>query len=276
MGRTEHPGSLNRPRCRVRGGPSRWLWCLVAVTGIAVGDPRGDWAEALAARDVEALTRLLPAVHDVNVAAPDGRTALMVAAGTADLDLVTALLARGADADARNQRGGSALMYAANAGDPRSVRALLERGAQIDAAARNGWTALMLATARGFDPVVRLLLARGADPDRADIYGTTPLIRAVQQERPSAVRLLLETGRARTDLRDETGGTALHHAAGQGQAEIIDLLIAHGADPGARNRAGRTPSELAMAAGHRAMAERLRQAAAGRPISKGSDSGSIR
>ncbi len=237
------------------------------MAGAVAGDPRGLWIEALSARDLEAIGRLLPIAPDINAAGPDGRTALMTAAAGGRPELVTALLARGAHADARNRRGGTALMYAATAGDADSARLLLDHGAQVNAAAQNGWTALMLATARGFDPVVRLLLAHGADPDVPDIYGTTPLIRAAQEQRLTVARRLLEDGHARTDARDESGATALHHAARQGQSELACWLLAHGADPQARSRAGHTPVDLALAAGHTAVAERLRRAAAGSPLS---------
>jgi len=276
LGGAQYPRCLKATGARsAKSARASWAWFLLALAG-SYNAQADSWTTALVERDAEAIARLLPEVTDVNATAPDGRTALMVAAGAAEPKLVQVLLARGADANARNRRGGSALMYAATAGDRESVQALLARGARINATAQNGWTALMLATARGFDPIVRLLLEQGADPEIADIYGTTPLIRAVQQERRSAARLLLEIGRARTEVRDESGGTALHHAAGQGEVELVRILIAHGANRAARNRAGQTPLDLATIAGHPAVVELLRRAAESSPLSTESDSGSTR
>jgi ankyrin repeat protein len=54
--------------------------------------------------------------------------------------------------------------------------------------------------------------------------------------------------------------TPLHLAAGEGNLRAVDLLLAHGADPNAITRIDdmETPLELASAAGHRAVADRLR------------------
>ncbi|HEY8555376.1 MAG TPA: ankyrin repeat domain-containing protein [Burkholderiales bacterium] len=230
------------------------LFALLLPFAAPAGDP---WTEAIKARDAAAVARLAAAGADVNRPAENGQTALMLAAAEGRHELLRALLARGARVDAVNSRGGTALMYAATAGDADAVALLVEHGASLNARAANGWTALTLAAARGFDGVVRLLLDRGADPNVRDVYGWTALMRAADAGRAASVRALLGVPRTEVDARDESGHSALHHAAAQGYEDIVQLLIDAGADPAARDREGRTPGALAALRGHRALALRL-------------------
>jgi ankyrin repeat protein len=48
----------------------------------------------------------------------------------------------------------------------------------------------------------------------------------------------------------EGGHTPLHSAAFNGNAEIVGLLLAAGADPAAPNDDGKTPLDLAREQGH--------------------------
>jgi hypothetical protein len=93
-----------------------------------------------------------------------------------------------------------------------------------------------------------------------DTSGTeSPLIAAVRADDEGRVRDLLAAGE---DLgaRDRDGWAALDWAAGRGRLEVIELLLAAGADPAATAEAGRRPYDIAVAAGHVAAARRLRAA----------------
>ena len=80
------------------------------------------------------------------------------------------------------------------------------------------------------------LCERGARVD-TDVYRGTPLVWAAAKGRVRAVRLLLELGAAvngRSTFggpRHGVGTTALHHAAEGGHLEVIEVLLAAGADP---------------------------------------------
>jgi ankyrin repeat protein len=63
------------------------------------------------------------------------------------------------------------------------------------------------------------------------------------------VGLFLEGGMA-VDAVDPQGRSALHIAAGLGDGEILDLLLAHGADPNLRDNNGSTPLCEASEDGH--------------------------
>jgi ankyrin repeat protein len=83
---------------------------------------------------------------------------------------------------------------------------------------------------------VSWLVAHGAEVD-ANVYQGTALVWAATNGRVRAVRRLLELG-AGVDVRGTFGGpghgvgtTALHHAAESGHVEVIEVLLAAGADP---------------------------------------------
>ncbi len=84
---------------------------------------------------------------------------------------------------------------------------------------------------------VRLLLAAGADPNVRDGEGHSPLRACADKGSLEMARILLLCGATRTI--DEWGGeramTALGLAARGLHVEMVKLLLAHGADPQARD-----------------------------------------
>lgn len=227
-----------------------FLIAVLPTRFAAAADPNAELAAALVTRELPAIAKAIDRGANVNLAAPDGRTALMIAAGAGDARLVQRLIGAGVDVNARNDRGGTALMYAAVAGDSEALDLLLSRGAMPDLQGKNGWTALMLAAARGHTDTARRLLTRGADPNVPDIYGWTPLMRAVHEQREAVAQVLLAHRATALDARDEAGNSALHHAAAQGAVAIARQLLARGADPNWKDGRQRTPAEVARLAGH--------------------------
>ncbi|MGW8392491.1 ankyrin repeat domain-containing protein [Pseudoduganella sp. HUAS MS19] len=124
---------------------------------------RGETGLIIALRhDAMRVARLLLAQPGVKVdqPAPNGNTALMMAALQKNMPAVLALLEKGAQI---NRPGWTALHYAAAAGDLDIMKLLLERHAYIDAASPTGTTPLMLAAREGQEDAVQLLLEAGAD-----------------------------------------------------------------------------------------------------------------
>ena len=94
---------------------------------------------------------------------------------------------------------------------------------------------------------VPALLSGGADVDAADADGVTPLMRAATLTEP-LVGLLLEHG-ASVRARTKVGNDALLMAARKpGNAAVVSLLLAHGAEFDGRNAGGATPLMAAVAA----------------------------
>lgn len=183
-------------------------------------------------------------------------------------EIVARLLDAGADPNRATEDGHVPLHAAAEMATEESgaavAKLLLARGARADAASVGGWTPLHEATSRGSlftaskAELMKVLLAAGARPDFADSRGYTPLHFAARTHDSGAVDLLLAAG-ARTDVRFGAenedgppdhlvaGDTPLHAAARRGVVEGALSLCRAGADPFARNDAGETPHDAALA-----------------------------
>ncbi|MES2832142.1 MAG: ankyrin repeat domain-containing protein [Pseudomonadota bacterium] len=137
-------------------------------------DPiRGDPALVYAVRyeSFKTLSLLVNATDiKIDARAPNGDTALMVAAYNNAPEAVALLLTSGAQP---NRPGWTALHYAAAAGSVEIVRMLLEQSAYIDAEAPNKTTPLMMAARSGKTSVVELLIAEGADQSLKNDNGMT-------------------------------------------------------------------------------------------------------
>jgi ankyrin repeat protein len=135
---------------------------------------------------------------------------------------------------------------AASAADPRAVRLMdalregdgpaLRTMLQDDPDAANlkgtgGSTPLMYAALYGNADSVQLLLEAGADPNIRNDAGATALLWAVDDR--DKTRLLLQAG-ADANARSNDGRTPLLSATSRvGSAEVVKLLLDHGANPSA-------------------------------------------
>jgi uncharacterized protein len=137
--------------------------------------------------------------------------------------------------------------------DLANLKRALQPGANVDG--------LLLAAASAHDPnprlqaaVIRLLMRHGANVNENDKNGVTPLHRAVRFRSPMAVKLLLEKGADVNAVDRKTRSTPLHRAvtntgapatAGKSAqiVEIIQLLLAHGADRARKNKVRKTARE---------------------------------
>ncbi len=150
--------------------------------------------------------------------------------------------------------------------DVATVRLLLQHGANVNSVKpinpttlgnrTAGQSALLAAIASGNLGIARLLIDVGADVNRADSWGETPLMAATESDlvwvqyprdgKPldlyTRAALLRERGRARVDLiesliahganinaMDRSGLTPLVYALANSQPGIANLLLAHGA-----------------------------------------------
>jgi len=100
--------------------------------------------DAVKRRDHKAITQLLQTKVDVNVAQPDGATALAWAAYLDDADVAEKLLAAGAKPNTSDEYGETPLTLACANGDATLIEKLLAAGADANAARWDGETALML------------------------------------------------------------------------------------------------------------------------------------
>lgn len=167
------------------------------------------------------------------------------------------------------------------------ARLLLDAGADLQARAGQ-WTPLRCSVAGAANPAIaRLLLERGAVPADHDLYLAgfgdddhqclrlllehAPDVPAIARQALAApvstndldgVRLLLEAGAdPRRYVNDDgTPSAAVYAAVTAGcSTELVELLLAHGAEPGAPGPGGRSPHAVATAQGRADLAALLRR-----------------
>jgi ankyrin repeat protein len=130
------------------------------------------------------------------------------------------------------------------------VSVLLDYGASLDDRGRYGLTALHYAVRGGKLPLIKFLLDRGANSNALDADGLTPLLhlsKTRSKADPIPVMELLGASGADVDARDENQATLLMYFARRGNVEPVRWLLAHGADPSARNKSGKTAAEIGCA-----------------------------
>lgn len=257
---------------------------LLVASGSDVNDVEGDGNSALIiaahSGNASVATFLLDQGAKPN-AAPLGYTALHAAVlrgylhdrderntdPAAGLPLVKALLAHGADPNARVAKGtrlrrwshdfalldrwAGATPYwlAARFLELEMMRAIAQAGGDTSLPSTDGTTPLMAAAGAGY---ARASGTAAFIKSRRDFsyYNADPTENATripdEEERLAveAVKLAISLG---GDVKrpNNAGDTALHAAAALGMNSVIQLLVDSGAEPNAKNKAGRTPLAVA-------------------------------
>ena len=187
------------------------------------------YAARLGFRD---LAEHLIAEHSEHVNASGGCevTPMHAAAKAGHIDILTLLLGHGADMDGRGPYNRTPLHLASLYGKVEAGQCLLDHGADINSRDDGDWTPLYLAVRRGKVELVRMLLERGARTDglHDKLFHGTVLHRGVREGNTQVLRLLLEHG-ADVNARDKRGRTPSQLT---GQQEILELLSKYGAESG--------------------------------------------
>ncbi len=145
-------------------------------------------------------------------------------------------------------------LLAAVRGDEPGLKRILQKGVDLDALdPAAGMTPLHIAVEMGKDGLnaARLLLGAGANPNiQMKNDGPTPLYDAVAANDADMVELLLKHG-AIADVYDRgTGSSLVSMAAVEDQARILRALIAARADVNHADQFGVTPLHLATSKGY--------------------------
>ncbi|MFF2011870.1 ankyrin repeat domain-containing protein [Streptomyces sp. NPDC058195] len=157
------------------------------------------------------------------------RTPLLLAVHGDHVEAARLLVAAGADPDAQDRREESPWLATGVTGSVRMLHVLLPAGPDLTLRNRFGGIVLIPASERGHAAYVReLLRLTGIDVDHVNRLGWTALLEAVilgdgGRAHQEVVELLLAAG-ADADLPDGDGTTSLEHAERRGFAEIAALL----------------------------------------------------
>jgi ankyrin repeat protein len=235
------------------------LTTIAAVVLVGCGPSVDIWTAAEQG-DIKAVKQHLDAGTDVNAKDKYGRTPLDEAAGEGHKEVVELLIAEGADVNAMDDDGDTPLDRVMPFGINKTETAdlLRKHGGKTGAE-----LSIHKAAEAGNIEAVKQHLAAGANVNAKDEDSKTPLLHAAVDGHKDVVELLIAKG-ADIELRCTTcGGTALGHAASGGHKEIIELLIEKGADVNAKSKGETTPLHSAAMHDHKEIAELL--------IAKGAD-----
>lgn len=169
-----------------------------------------------------------------------------------DIAKTGSMLKSGVDVNTSNDEGATLLMQAAATGKLEMVELLVRSGANVNAEDSRGWTALMKALFnyelnRGFPEIVSFLIEAGANIEHQISYGTRPLMLAAGYGEAGVVEVLLAAG-ADVNAENEGGRTAKVMAETKDYVEVINLLYISELNSsvekkGACSSIGETPSK---------------------------------
>ena len=249
------------------------LSVLFGTTCLYAADTRV--ADAVEARQKDAVRSLISQKADVNVAQPDGTTALHWAVREDDVEMVDLLIRAGANVKAANRFGATPLSLAATNGNGAIVEKILAGREDANAVVSvTGDTAFMIAARTGKTDAIESFLKHGADVNKTNHDGQTALMWAASAKNAAAVKLLTEH-KADVNAKTHTapppkpldtifsapypvgGMTALLFAARQNDEATAKILLDAGANINLGAADGTSPILVAVMNGHYALANFL-------------------
>lgn len=198
------------------------MLCAVAVYAVPSPD---NMVAAAKGGDAETVKEGLAAGFDPNYKDKQGNSLLVHAAANSNANVVMVLLKGGADPMGRNKVGDDALNYGAIKGNLSIVQQMLAAGVPVNR--KQGWQPLSYAVYGKNLEVFDYLMAKGAD-----VNGNNP-----------------------------SQASALMIAAQQGQEDMVDRLLAAGADP-TWTKGGESAVDWALQTGNTDIADKVMKAQA--------------
>ena len=176
--------------------------------------------------------------------------------------------AKAKELNALDFQGLSAVLHTVKLGRLDATQLHIDAGADVDAFDPElsksvvDQTAFLYAGASGNNAAIKMLLKAGAKTDIHNYYGGTALIPAAEKGVVTTVKLLLEKSNTDVNHVNKLGWTALMEAVvlsdgGPAQQQIVELLLAHGADANISDREGVTALQHAQSKGFNEIAQVL-------------------
>ena len=218
-------------------------------------DPRDrtplSWASA---HGILGTVKLLADREDVLVDSEDmdGQTPFWWAVQNRHEPVVRYLLTRGdVNPEYLNKNRQTPFFRAVAGGDDKIISMLLERGTDPNLKDFINCTPLWWAGYRGHPHAAKVLMELGVDDNIVNVHHCTPVMVCILRNTTPVLRVILEMSKDVSKLvRHDSGGTPLHHAAKEGRADQVELLLDFGSDATARDWFGKTPVHYAAQEGH--------------------------
>ncbi|KFQ68169.1 Ankyrin repeat and SOCS box protein 3 [Phaethon lepturus] len=180
---------------------------------------------------------------DFTEAYSDRCSAVGLAAREGNVKMLRKLIKQGYSIDVPDNRGWVPIHEAAAHNSSECLRLLVRAAASdyINSKTFEGMCALHLSARHGSLESVCVLLEAGADPDEVTTEATTALFLAVENGHADIVKLLLQHGANVKGPHSWSGWNSLHQASFQGCTEIMKILLEKGASKECKDDFGITP-----------------------------------
>ncbi len=179
---------------------------------------------------------------DINAKSSYGVTPLIAATAAGQAEVVQYLIKHGADSTAKDDLGKTALTYASNFDNAKTLSDLIA----LDKTSLNipdnaGNTPLIYSAQRGYLANVKTLLSNGANVNyRNPASGLSALSAAAAEGYLPVVKWLVKNGKADVNLPDLSGRTPIFYAVENDKPEVLQFLLANGADVNSKDHTGVT------------------------------------
>ena len=147
------------------------------------------------------------------------------------------------------------IFQASRSGNIEDIQAYIAGGGELNTYNGAGYTPIIVAAYHERSAAVALLLEKGADPCKPDVNGKTALMGVAFMGNAEIARMLID--RCDVNVQSAAGQTALMFASLFNRIEVVELLMAKGADPTLRSIDGRSAIDLAESQGNNAMVHLL-------------------
>lgn len=202
---------------------------LETITSAArPADPDAALLQAAEVGDANAVAIALRAGANIEARDAHDRTALLLAATYDQIPVANVLVAMGASPNALDDRHDTPWLVTGVTGSVAMLEALLPANPDLTIRNRFGGLSPIPASERGHIDYVRRVVLTGVDLNHVNDLGWTALLEAVilgdgGPNHQEVVQILLAAGADR-DIADRAGVTALQHAEQRGQNEVARLL----------------------------------------------------
>lgn len=202
---------------------------LETITSAArPADPDAALLQAAEVGDANAVAIALRAGANIEARDAHDRTALLLAATYDQIPVANVLVAMGANPNALDDRHDTPWLVTGVTGSVAMLEALLPANPDLKIRNRFGGLSPIPASERGHIDYVRRVVLTGVDLNHVNDLGWTALLEAVilgdgGPNHQEVVQILLAAGADR-DIADRAGVSALQHAEQRGQNEVARLL----------------------------------------------------
>lgn len=208
--------------------------CLFSFSALA--DSNSDLAQGVINNNPDLVQQALTAGADANAMEPgDGnpRSLLSVAARNGNFNIVSLLVSAGADVNKKDQLLAQAINFAVWAENQQVVEFLLSKGAQINNRCLRSYmeTPLIASIEKKNSALVRLLISKGADVNQPASQGVRPLHLATRSKLIDVMEMVLAAGADPVSLDRANGYSPMFYAARVNCNTCVDLLVKYKADP---------------------------------------------